>query len=117
MEKLNKDGHFSSLFRIAIRGDFEGYTNPSSGSAAEGIDALIQNPSWIVPISKYEGESNESWNRNSTHSYNPANTEDDIGNAFGVDMRNGTPRDWNEELQTAREMPDTSLPERIERAR
>ena len=117
MEKLNKDGHFSSLFRIAIRGDFEGYTNPSSGSAAEGIDALIQNPSWIVSISKYEEESNESWNRNSTHSHNPANTEDDIGNAFGVDMRNGTPRDWNEELQTAREMPDTSLPERIERAR
>lgn len=117
MAKLNEDGPFASLFRIATRGDFSGYTNPSSGSAAEGIDNLLQTPSWIVPISQSEMQSKESWNRNSTHSYNPASTEDDLGNSFGIDMRNGTVRDWNEELQSAREMPDKSLAERIERAR
>lgn len=115
--KLNADGHFSSLFRVAIRGDFEGYKSPSTGSAAEGIDALIHTPSWLVPIPRAELESEDSWNRYSTHSYNPARTEDDLSNSFGIDVRNGSARDWNEELQTAREMPESTLPDRIERAR
>jgi hypothetical protein len=115
--KLNADGHFSSLFRVAIRGDFKGYKSPSIGSAAEGIDALIHTPSWLVPIPQVELEPEDSWNRNSTHSYNPSRTEDDLANSFGVDVRNGSARDWNEELQTAREMPETTLPDRIERAR
>eukprot|EP00980_Cylindrotheca_fusiformis_P030061 scaffold24294_cov186-Cylindrotheca_fusiformis.AAC.4 len=116
-KKLNADGHFSSLFRVAIRGDFKGYKCPAIGSAAEGIDALIHTPSWLVTIPKAELEAEESWNRNSAYVYNAARTEDDIANTFGVDFRNGSARDWNEELQTAREMPESTLVDRIERAR
>lgn len=117
MSTLNKDGPFLSLFRVAIRGDFKGYTNPSTASAAEGIDALLQTPTWLVPIPKAEEQSEDSWTRNSVHKYNPARTEDELSNSFGVDIRSGAVRDWNEELQSAREMSVEFLPERIERAR
>jgi protein TIF31 len=117
MAMLNKDGPFLSLFRVAIRGDFKGYTNPSTASAAEGIDALLQSPTWLVPIPKAEEQSEDSWTRNSVHKYNPARTEDELSNSFGVDIRSGAVRDWNEELQSAREMSIEFLPERIERAR
>lgn len=117
MATLNKDGPFLSLFRVAIRGDFKGYTNPSTASAAEGIDALLQSPTWLVPIPKAEEQSEDSWTRNSVHKYSPARTEDELSNSFGVDIRSGAVRDWNEELQSAREMSIEFLQERIERAR
>jgi protein TIF31 len=118
MATLNEDGPFSSLFRVAIRGDFAGYQRPSTASASEGIDALIQNPSWLVPIPGVEAQSeDDSWTRNCVHVFNPSRTEDDLSNSFGVDIRSGTVRDWNEELQSAREMPVIALQERIERAR
>ena len=117
MATLNKDGPFSSLFRVAVRGDFKGYKNSRTASAAEGIDALLQCPPWLVPIPKIHQTTEDSWNRNSFHSYNPARTEDELSNSFGVDIRSGAVRDWNEELQSAREMPVGLLQERIERAR
>jgi len=117
MLKINEDGPFQSFFRVAIRGDFPGYKNPSVASASEGIDALIQTPSWLVPIPQVELEEKDSWNRNCEQIYNFAKTEGDLSNSFGVDIRNGSLRDWNEELQVAREMPMHSLLERIERAR
>jgi protein TIF31 len=117
MATLNKDGPFSSLFRVAIRGDFQGYKNPTVAMASEGIDALLQCPSWIVPISRAEEASDDAWARNAVHAYNPSRTEEELSNSFGVDIRSGAVRDWNEELQTAREMPIDSQPERIERAR
>jgi len=78
---------------------------------------LIQNPSWLVPVPKLAATSKDSWNRNYEHTYHPAKTEDDLSNSFGVDIRSGTVRDWNEELQSAREMSTLTLQERIERAR
>ncbi|KAG7361014.1 clustered mitochondria-domain containing protein [Nitzschia inconspicua] len=117
MSKINEDGPFFSYFRVAVRGDFPGYSKPSVASASEGIDSLIQTPSWLVPIPNVEIDSPNSWNRNISHVYNTNRTEEELANSFGVDVRNGALRDWNEELQVAREMPMESLPERIERAR
>jgi protein TIF31 len=117
MSKINPDGPFLSFFRVAIRGDFPGYKKPTVASASEGIDSLIQEPSWLVPIPRVESELPSSWTRNCEHVYNPATTEDDLSSSYGVDIRGGSLRDWNEELQVAREMPTTSLPERMERAR
>ena len=117
MLKINEDGPFQSFFRVAIRGDFPGYKKPSVASAAEGIDALVQIPSWLVPFPRVELEAEHSWNRNCEHTYSSARTEGEISNSFGVDIRNGSLRDWNEELQVAREMPMGNLLERIERAR
>jgi len=117
MLKINADGPFHSFFRVAIRGDFPGYKRPSVAAASEGIDALVQTPSWLVPIPRVEQEASNAWNRNCEHAYSSAKTEEDISNSFGVDIRNGSLRDWNEELQVAREMPMDNLLERIERAR
>jgi protein TIF31 len=115
--KINEDGPFFSFFRVAIRGDFPGYKNPSVASASEGIDSLIQKPSWLVPIPLVEEETKNSWNRNCEHVYNTTRTEEELSNSFGVDIRGGSLRDWNEELQVAREMPVNDIQERIERAR
>lgn len=115
--KINEDGPFLSFFRVATRGDFSGYKTPAVASAAEGIDALINVPSWLVPVPRAELDSAGSWNRNCEHNFNPARTEHDLSNSFGVDLRGGSTRDWNEELQVAREMPTASLMERIDRAR
>ena len=117
MAKINEDGPFSSFFRVAIRGDLPGYSKPSVASASEGIDSLIQNPSWLVPIPLAELEAEDSWKRNCEHDFNYTTTEEEFSNSFGVDVRAGALRDWNEELQVAREMPVASLQERIERAR
>ena len=54
MAKINEDGPFHSFFRVAVRGDFPGYKKASVASASEGIDALIQTPSWLVPIPRIE---------------------------------------------------------------
>ena len=114
---LNQDGTFAALSRVAIRGEFSGYKEATSASASEGVDNLLQVPSWIVPVSKIEKAAPEAWNKNALHAYNPTNTEDDLSNAFGIDFRGGAMRDWNEELQGAREMPMDTINERIERAR
>ena len=117
MLRINEDGPFQSFFRVAIRGDFSGYKKPPVASASEGIDALVQIPSWLVPMPKVELDEENSWHRNSEHVYSSAKTEGDLSNSFGVDIRNGSLRDWNEELQVAREMPMDNLLERVERAR
>ena len=120
MNSTNKDGPFSSLFRVAIRGDFDGYKNPATASAYSGIDALLQTPSWVTPLPKprsQNGRATDDWKHYSRHTYNLNRTEDDLSSTFGVDIRGGAVRDWNEELQSAREMPTSTLQERIERAR
>lgn len=120
MNSTNKDGPFSSLFRVAVRGDFDGYTNPVTASAYTGIDALLQTPSWVTPLPQprsKNGSASSDWKHYSQHAYNLNKTEDDLSNTFGVDIRGGAVRDWNEELQSAREMPTSTLQERIERAR
>ena len=125
MNTTNKDGPFSSLFRVAVRGDFDGYQNPATASAATGIDALLQTPSWLMPLPQprsaaaNDGTSSSSsdWKHYAHHAYNLNRTEDDLCSTFGVEIRSGAVRDWNEELQSAREMPTSTLQERIERAR
>ena len=120
IKRLNKYPVLS-LFRTTARGDFGGFTTAAGASAAVQmqLDATLTTPSWLVPRPHvYPGADNDdAWTGNQFHSYNPNRTEEDITNTFGIDLRNGGIRDWNEELQLAREMPVTSLNERIERAR
>lgn len=120
MNSTNKDGPFSSLFRVAVRGDFDGYKNPATASAYSGIDALLQTPSWLTPLPtprSQNGNAADDWKHYGQHAYNLNRTEEDLSSSFGVDIRGGAVRDWNEELQSAREMPTSTLQERIERAR
>lgn len=110
------DNPLFSLHRVAVRGNYGGYQHSSTATVSQDMDAMIYRPSWLVPMPRDLKEDN-AWNYNSLHDYNPARVEDDLANTFGFDMRAGPQRDWNEELQSAREMPSTSLLERMERAR
>jgi protein TIF31 len=112
----NGDGPFLQLFRVAIRGDIAGHKKRAAATSARGIDSLIQRPSWLISLPALK-ESDNSWNHNSLHEYSRQRMEDDLANTFGVDIRNGALRDWNEELQSAREMPTSTLQQRIDRAR
>lgn len=123
LNKLNQSSSYLSLFRVAVRGDFEGFATPAAAAtAAQALDATLHTPSWVVPYPRCGkgtsgGDDETAWTRNQFHSYLPIRAEEDLSNSFGVDLRTGGIRDWNEELQLAREMPTTSQLERLERAR
>ena len=75
-------------------------------------------PSWLLPIPrKFENAADDAWNLNQNHSYSRSRADEELSDSFGVDIRTGAVRDWNEELQLAREMPTSNLIERVERAR
>ena len=123
LNKLNQSSSYLSLFRVAVRGDFEGFATPAAAAtAAQALDATLHTPSWVVPYPRCGkgsrgGDDETAWTRNQFHSYLPIRAEEDLTNSFGVDLRTGGIRDWNEELQLAREMPTASQLERLERAR
>ena len=110
------EGHLSSLHRVAVRGDFGGFQDPSTATSTQGLDQVILRPSWLVPMPE-SNDQEDGWTHNEFHAYNPARAEDDIANTFGLDIRSGATRDWNEEIQSAREMPASNTLERVEKAR
>jgi protein TIF31 len=111
-------GAFISLFRVAIRGDFGGFQSPATAALAQQqLDATLSTPSWLSPLPRQFQDTDSAWNHNAFHSYNTARVDDELGNTYGVDVRNGGVRDWNEELQLAREMSTDNLLQRVERAR
>jgi Mitochondrial function, CLU-N-term len=77
-------------------------------NTSRGLDAAIFRPSWLVPFS------GEKWPAPKEHL--PVPMEQDYP-TFGLDLTTGVSRDWNEELQSAREMPVDTIQERLERAR
>lgn len=79
------------------------------------FDSATLKPSWLVPLPRSAGKKGSKVSH--THEHNPMRSEEEIAQNFGVDFRNGAARDWNEELQLAREMPRDTIDERIERAR
>lgn len=102
-----------SLYRVATRSDFGG--DVTAVNSVQNIDALLIQPSWLVPkVGKSLEAGGNGINR---HEYNQARADDDLASTFGLDIRGGAPRDWNEELQSARELPKDTLQERLERAK
>ena len=63
------------------------------------------------------GPRQSTWHHGKMHQWNPSRAEEELTSTFGMEVRGGGLRDWNEELQSAREMPVETLVERIERAR
>ena len=83
---------------------------------------MVVKPSWLVPLPAVEegdmvGPQKSTWDHDGLHSLNGSRAEEELTSMFGMDVRGGGLRDWNEELQTAREMPVEIFGERIERAR
>lgn len=112
----SNDNPLFSLHRVAVRGNYGGFQHSSTATVSHDMDTIVFRPSWLVPMPRDLKEDN-AWNHNSLHDYNHARTEDDLSSTFGLDARTGPARDWNEELQSAREMPTSNQLERIERAR
>lgn len=110
LKSLNKDP-LLSFFRVATRADFGGFTLPNN-SFQQALDGALVTPSWIVPKIPLA-----TWHDHQLHPYNIVKTEEDLSQTYGLDLHNGGIRDWNEELQMAREMVTETLPQRIERAR
>jgi protein TIF31 len=118
----NPNTNYQSIFRVAIRGDFDGFRSISSAIqiSNETFDSTFATPSWLVPNFENYKRQKEQCNaskRNFSHSYNLQRVEMELQKTYGVEIRNGAVRDWNEELQIAREMPTTTPQERFERAR
>mmetsp|Transcript_4988 Transcript_4988/g.10540 ORF Transcript_4988/g.10540 Transcript_4988/m.10540 type:complete len:1600 (+) Transcript_4988:272-5071(+) len=101
-----------SLYRVATRGDFGGAL--TAASSLQNIDALLIRPSWLVPV---RGKSSAAGASDVRHEYNEGRADEDLASTFGLDVRGGALRDWNEELQTARELPKDTLQDRMERAK
>jgi len=122
VQKLTGPDQVLHLFRVAVRADFDGFSSAeSAASSAQSLDASLQSPPWLVPYPSKEyyktADSGTDWTRFQYHTIEPTRTEEELSNTFGVDLRGGGIRDWNEELQLAREMPISTTLERIERAR
>jgi protein TIF31 len=86
------------------------------------IDALVVRPPWLVSLpSATEGDMigprRSTWDHDMLHSWDTNRSEEEMTSVYGMDIRGGGLRDWNEELQTARELPVETIGERTERAR
>ncbi len=121
-ETSGAEDSITSLLRSAV----SVFSNNNSGTAIGGpmtpapstftprIDTVVQTPSWLVPMpSTNEG----TWQHDKMHGSNTNRTEEELMSTYGVEMKLGGMRDWNEEIQAAREMPTTTLTERMERAK
>ena len=98
VQYLSKISRLSTPFETLARNSIGGKTS---------IDSAIFRPSWLVPM----GHDNDSYE------YDVHRLEADLGGMFGIDLRGGPLRDWNEEIQSAREMSKSTQRERIDRAR
>ena len=105
------DSPVDALFHAVIKRDMS-KTSDINSNAQQQVDTVTLRPSWLVHSSKKNGGNEESF-----HRYNAERAEEELSNTHGLDIGSGVARDWNEELQSAREMPANTLMERIERAR
>jgi len=121
MRTLNK-GESNGILRLATRCEFGGFKDAkvARNVCAKALDGAVFYPLWLAPKpdeTKYSDANGKSWSRHHLHEYNTGLAEEDLAQTFGVDLRNGSSRDWNEEIQAAREMPTGTLVERLDRAK
>ncbi len=100
-----------ALFRAIVKRDLN-KTCDINSNAQQVVDSVTLRPSWLVHNSQNNDNNEESF-----HKFNVERAEEDVCSTHGLDLGTGVARDWNEELQSAREMPTETLIERIERAK
>jgi len=100
------DAPVESLFRAVVKRDLKTGSSDNRSTAQQQIDAVTLRPSWI-----------DHDHEESIHRRNVPRLEENLSSTFGVELGVGVARDWNEELQSAREMTTESIEDRIERAR
>ncbi len=111
------DNPLQALFRLAVRGDMASSNHKdlqiSSASTCTSLDTVLLRPSWLVPLPRTQNGQKLDY----IYDYNCTRADTDLNNTFGLDIYGGSQRDWNEEIQSAREMPTNTLQQRIERAK
>jgi len=117
----SQENAFQSLFRSVIRSDLYLHTSPDrvklvpeSLRGEHIVDSIFMRPSWIVPAlrsAKTDIQGTE------LQTYHMGRSSDYFNSSYGIDFRNSPLRDWNEELQSARELPNDTLQDRIDRAK
>ena len=127
---LSEDA-FAQLYRPAVSlwwnnnsgtslGSGVGFSSPSTFTSR--LDGITLRPSWLVPLPRTSGGNNgrvaETWRSfHNLHKWSVMRCEEELTQLYGMDVRGGGTRDWNEELQGARDMSVETLEERLERAR
>jgi hypothetical protein len=116
---LSHDNAYQGLFRSVIRADvYDPDSMDSSSYSSESlygehvVDSVSMKPSWIIPAGR-----SSKVGYGGTQAYHVWRASDYIHNTYGFDFRNSPLRDWNEELQSARDMPKGTLQERMDRAK
>jgi protein TIF31 len=110
LERSRLNSQSNDPLQAVCDATFQGVEAAKKGNISL-IDSVTLCPSWLVP----EQSKNDT---DSIFEYNLGKSElSCIEDSFGLDVRGGAPRDWNEELQGAREMARDTLDQRIERAR
>ena len=123
----NSEDAFMQLYRPASSTYWNNHSGTSLGSGLSllapstfvpRLDGITLRPSWLVPLPtigktklrtyKHHGE---------MHQWDVSRCQDEMTSVYGMDVRGGGIRDWNEELQSARDMGVETLDERMERAR
>ena len=117
----SQENAFQGLFRSVVRADFYDPKSigplklvPDSLRGEHVVDSIFVRPSWIVPgirstITDYRGMEEQT--------YHLGRSSDYFNNTYGIDFRNSPLRDWNEEIQSARDMPRETLQDRMDRAK
>ena len=118
---------FAQLYRPAASRYWNNHGGAALGSGAplpapstfvSRLDGITLRPTWLVPLPFVGNKKCETWkNHGYLHRWNVARSEEELTNLYGMDVRSGGMRDWNEELQGARDMGVDTLEERMERAR
>ena len=90
------------------------HATPAPSTFTPRIDSVVQSPSWLVPL---PSSNDGTWQHDKMHGSNTNRTEEELMSTYGIEMKLGGMRDWNEEIQSAREMPVGTLIERMERAK
>eukprot|EP00804_Cyclotella_cryptica_P028072 CCRYP_017280-RB/>CCRYP_017280-RB protein AED:0.02 eAED:0.02 QI:1062/1/1/1/1/1/4/164/1406 len=123
---LSEDA-FAQLYRPAVSHWWNNHSGtalgsgvavPAPSSFSSRLDSVTLRPSWLVPLPMLGNKRLDTWrDHSSLHKWNVARSEEELTSTYGMDIRGGGIRDWNEELQAARDMGVETLEQRIERAR
>jgi protein TIF31 len=108
-----------------LSGGGSGWNAVSPSTFRTRLDGIALRPAWLVPLPNEGGTTMSTWREYTSsrgkgdgmHRWNVGRAEEELTNMYGMDVKGGALRDWNEELQSARDMSVESFEERMDRAR
>ena len=128
--KLIQEDAYAQLVRPVVSNQWNNYSGMALGNGVSTlaprtfvprVDGVTLRPSWLLSLPTANGGTSkkqlQSQNHSEMHQWDMGRCQDDMTSLYGMDVKGGGIRDWNEELQSARDMSVDALDERLERAR